>query len=558
MSGNRQWGILAAILVLAAVLRLAALGHVPLWCDEAYTALTVRLSLGEMLTTLFRTDDAPPLFYLLVKPTTALLGDSEAGVRAVSATAGMLTVLALLWWARRRDPARGGWAAAFMAVAAIGVFHAHQARSYALLLLLATGLVLAVKETLFGRSRAGPYLAIAAVLLCLTHHVAVILVLTSLCLWPLGDPARRPRLRSWVWWHVPALATWAALWIGASAQLETHRVLNAWTARYWMDHPLALAPLHSLGVFVPGALPASTVPVGLPSPRSLAAFWSVLSAALGVLCLAAAARQAARSSRAKRACAQRQLAVEAALMILPLLGLLGASLVATPVYVLGRTDLLAYPAFVLLIGRGLAGMPKRAAGGVLTFWLVISLLSLAPTFGFAAPPWAKGADRDVARRMVAEGLSPDDWVVHTFMTAPSIEYYLDRLDAPHRTAWFPQIAARNTASPWPTPLDSLTAYRAEAAALRRAMEAEMTSGASAWIFGAIEPSAATAILQGRAPREVRVDQVGYPVSALVLALVGTQPISNAHVFQQDWVSGPHVLLRIPRSSWIPAESSATR
>ncbi len=158
-----------------------------------------------MLARQFTTDDAPPFFYLLEKLSIAIAGDSEGVLRAVSALAGLLAVGILLWRSRQRGDAADGWSGAYMAVAAYGVFHARQARSYAPLILLALVLVLSARDMLCGRRRAGPLLMICAVLLVLTHNVAVVLVLSSLVLWPLGA-AGRPRLRSWILWHLPPLA----------------------------------------------------------------------------------------------------------------------------------------------------------------------------------------------------------------------------------------------------------------------------------------------------------------------------------------------------------------
>ena len=245
--------------------------------------------------------------------------------------------------------------------------------------------------------------------------------------------------------------------------------------------------------------------------------------------------------------------MEAVFLFAPLLALLAASLLLTPVYVLTRTDAVAYPAFALLIGRGLANLPRRATWGILLFWVAMSLLLLAPTYGFGNLGLAKGADRRLARDMAAEGLARDDWVVHTFMTSPSIEYYLERMGAAHRTAWFPKVAAENIASVYPTPIDSLQAYVIEATELRRAMEASLPEDGAVWIFGLVEPSAAEAIARGIAPRALTVAQIGYPVSALVYSLVGTQRVRPVSIYVQDWVAGERVVLRIPRRSWVPRD-----
>jgi 4-amino-4-deoxy-L-arabinose transferase-like glycosyltransferase len=560
--------LLGTILLVAAAMRLYALGREGLWCDEAYTALTVRLPLGAMISKLLRTDEAPPFFYILEKLSTHLAGESEAALRAVPAFAGILVVAVLLWRAHRHGARADAWSAVFVAVAAFGVFHARQARSYGLLILLATGLVLSAKDLLLGRSRAGPWLTICGTLLWLTHHVGIVLVLSSLLLWPLGT-STRPRLRSWILWHTPPLALWAAYWIAARSQLEVHAVLNPWTAHYWKTHPLGLAPFYSLGVLIPGDLPPSQLSTGFATLGHLSPVWSVLSLALGMICVLAAVLRARGPSSARPAGEGslqegppnqgpppegREIALEAAFVLLPLLALLAASFVVNPVYVLTRTDVLAFPAFALLIGHGLARLSHRAAAGIVLFWLAMSLVALAPTYGFGNPALAKGNDRRLAREMATDGLARDDWIVHTYMTAPSIEYYLERLGAVHRAAWFPPLAESNTASAWPAPPDSLPAYLDQAKELRRTIAASLPQDGAVWILSPIETGTAEAIQRGRTPETLTVEQLAYPVTALIYTLMGTRPMKPVCIYTQDWVSGLYALLRIPRASWAPPEA----
>ena len=137
---------------------------------------------------------------------------------------------------------------------------------------------------------------------------------------------------------------------------------------------------------------------------------------------------------------------------------------------------------------------------------------------------AKGQDRQLAEELASAGVARDDWIVHTSMTAPTIEYYLERMGVLHSTAYFPRIVSRNTASEWPTPIDSLHAYVDEALDLRRELEATMPPDGAAWIF------------------------------ALVYALLGTQPVVPMWIYRQDWIAGSRAVLRIPRASWVPIEA----
>jgi len=548
---RRPVWILAAVFVAAAVLRFYALGREALWCDEAYTALTSRLPLKDLFTRQFTSDDAPPLFYLLEKLSISIAGDSEGVLRAVSALAGLLAVGILLWRAYRQGGAAHAWSAAYLAVAAYGIFHARQARSYSLLILLALVLILSAREMLGGKRRAGPLLMTSALLLVLTHNVAVVLVMSSLVLWPLGA-AGKPRLRSWFLWHLPALAVWALLWILASAQLQVHAQQNFWTAHYWETHLLGLAPLYSIGVYLPGALPFGGFS-GFATSEHVASLWTILSVVLGGVVLLAVLRRRPKHSIAQTPLAHRDLLLDAAFLFLPLLALLAASLIFTPVYVLTRTDALAYPAFALLIGRGLANLPCRAAGGILLFWALLSVGTWGPTYGHGKTGLSKGTDRRVAEQIAEGGLAPDDWVVHTFMTAPSIEFYLERADAPHRTAWFPTVAGQNIASTWTTPLDSLPGYLDDAFALRREMEGVLPEDGATWVFAVIDSATTMDLTRESGPKTLTVEKVCYPVSVLVYALVGGQQFEAVSIYKPDWLGGRRIVLRLPRTMWLPVE-----
>jgi hypothetical protein len=527
---DRRFWLFGFILVVAIVVRFALLGREALWCDEAYTAFNVRMPPGELISFLLRTDDAPPFFYMVVKSITTFFGDSEAALRTASALAGVLGVGVLLWLAHRRHDSAYGWSAAFMSVAVYGVFHSRQARSYMLVIFLALIVVLSVKEMLERNRRGGPVFAVSCFLLCMTHHAAVVLLLTSLLLWPL----RRPPLKSWLLWHGLPLVAWAVYWTVGWSQFGTHQEGNAWTAVYWETHSLSLAPFYSLGVFLPGGLPPGQIGSGFAVIKNLSISWTILSVLLGVSCVVAAFVRA-----------RREIITQSLLLFLPLAALMIASYITTPVYVLTRTDAIAYPAFVLLIGHGLSRLPRPIAVLMLLFWAIVSLGALVPS--------QKGTDRHLAMEMASAGLAHDDWVIHSFMTAPAVEYYLERFEAPHKIAYFPKAAGENNASNRSAPVDSLDVYVQEATELRNTLDGTLSENGSVWIFVYVEPNAYYALRRGDGKGTITVAQIGYPVSALVYALVGAEPVRPASLFTQDWLGGHHALLRISHSDWVPVE-----
>ncbi|MEZ4647753.1 MAG: hypothetical protein R3E97_03030 [Candidatus Eisenbacteria bacterium] len=589
---------MALVLALGAALRFAALGGEGLWCDEGYTAFAVGEPVPELVSRPLTVDDAPPLYYLVEKAAVAIGGRSEAGLRFVSALAGVLAVAVLVWPllrpARVQFPesrvafrAADLWSAAVLALLTTGIFHARQARSYSLLLLFATCFVLAARSLLvrsgvdaddsprssMSTEAKGPTaadlrngqwsvrgasvaFAVFGVLLCLTHNVGILLVLVSLILWPLGT-RDRVTLPAWFLLHLPALVVWGS-WILLGSQLDVHNELNLWTQHYWESHRFSMAPLYSVGLFLPGGLPATDLAVGFAVPANLSRFWGGLSILSGIVCLAAGVGVGRRGHREREGLGRTaqggseaaMFRVEFGFLVLPLALLTLVSLAVAPVYVLGRTDVLAYPAFVLLMGRGLSRLPKWWSLGILVFWGGLSFLSLAPSYGVQGVGYAKGADRTLAEQLGPE-LGGTDWVVHTFMTSPSIEYYLERDGVRHETAWFPLSAGQNTASDYPTPADSLESYVAQARRLRDEIEAALPESGDVWIFGLIAPGAEGSATQVGESRVIDVGQLGYPVSVFLYQLVGTKPVPVAFMYRQDWVAGDRVVLRVPKRIWTP-------
>jgi mannosyltransferase len=194
------WLALAAIVVLAAVLRFATLRTQSIWFDEAATWDLVRRPFGEMLSRLPDGESNPPLFYVLEWGWTRVFGDGEAGLRSLSALAGLLTVPVAYAIGQRAAAGvtrivaeRAGLAAAaLVAVNPLLVWFSQEARSYALATLLsglALLLFLCALDDTRGRFLAG--WALAAALALATHYFTAF-VLAPQAVWLLWrHPHRR-------------------------------------------------------------------------------------------------------------------------------------------------------------------------------------------------------------------------------------------------------------------------------------------------------------------------------------------------------------------------------
>ena len=124
--------LLAAIALLALVLRWLWLGHASLWIDEAWSLRVAQMTPGEIL--LFdRTDTNPPLYYLLLHYWGAL-GDNEAVLRFLSVLLGTAAVVistqsAYEWFGLRVAAISG----LLMALSSLLIDWSRQIRMYGLL-----------------------------------------------------------------------------------------------------------------------------------------------------------------------------------------------------------------------------------------------------------------------------------------------------------------------------------------------------------------------------------------------------------------------------------------
>lgn len=241
--------MVAGLTVLAAVLRFYYLGHQGFWFDEGNTALLVHEAPGAMLGLIPQTESTPPLYYMAAWVWVRIFGDHEAGLRSLSAVAGVLTV-PVAWAAARqlvsgwRTVTETGWmvtrgdqefeagrragliAAALAACNPFLIWYSQEARSYALLAFLS-----AVGLLLFAHARANPTKraltgwVIACALAMLTHYYAAMLVVPEAA-WLLWEHGRLRRVQVAVGL---ALACGAALIPLALSQNSTGR--DDWIAK---------------------------------------------------------------------------------------------------------------------------------------------------------------------------------------------------------------------------------------------------------------------------------------------------------------------------------------
>ena len=258
----------AAIVALAAVLRFWRLGHQGFWFDEGNTALLVARSPGRMLSLIPQTESTPPLYYCLAWLWSRVFGHGEAGLRSLSATAGVLTVPVA--WATGRElfsSARAGLvAAALTACNPLLIWYSQEARSYALLVLLtAVALLGFIRATREPSRRALVLWAAGSCLALLTHYYAIVAV--------------APQVAWLVWTHRrsrPVLIACGVIGVCGLALVPLALSQNATGHDSW----IAMTPLH---LRIAQILPQFMIGTGAPARTALKfAAFALCAAALGL------------------------------------------------------------------------------------------------------------------------------------------------------------------------------------------------------------------------------------------------------------------------------------
>lgn len=422
-SGRQFLAGTAAIVAVACLLRVYQLGTQEIWFDEAFSfhMATRRDVLGLLLA-----ENSPPLYYLLLRGWVGLAGQSEAALRIISALAGTCFVAALIWAGRELvAPGVGVWSGLMAAVAPIHIYYSQEARAYVVLTL-----ALAVTYAALGRAlRTNAWrwwgLGMAGAVLALyTHYFALLgLLPTAALVWAAPGPGRRRRYLLAMLGSGLVFAPWAA-W----SFLFTSRsqVPFAWIREIWEMTPPRLAIPLSLEVFGLGSH------LGL-LPMPLKQFTSMefpitlrLLGLAGLLLLGLWVAVPCGEGRLGVPGLLRRKAGLGLLLFFPLAVLWLGSFVK-PVYAVGRYDMVAFPAFALLLGLALWKLQRVPRVGPVLAGLG-ALLLLIPIgtklFLYYQAPSGQLARRTakVLQRFVGDG----DVVVFTSTRVLPVMYYLSR------------------------------------------------------------------------------------------------------------------------------------
>ena len=366
------WWPLAAVLLLAAALRLSTLGLQSFWYDEAFTPVHVlHAGLGATLRSVVHTENSPPLWYLLAWVDVRLFGDGEIALRLPSALAGVATVWVA--WAIGDELAgrRCALASALLvAVNPLFVWYSQEARVYALFALTcAIAMLCCLRAGREPTPRRMAAFALSGALALLTHYFSAFL-LVGMAAWLLRDPRTRRAA-------LPALVALAAVGLALLPLIIAQGGHGTqWIGRWALSSRLQAIPQYYLTGY-------SGSPLG-HGIELLVALPLLAAAALGASHLRGSAQAAPALAAAL---------IAGAGILLPLaLAVLGADYLA-PRNLLGAmvplTALLAVLVTMPAAGRAAPALAALSAAGFLALSLDVNL----------SPRLQRGNWRGVARAL---------------------------------------------------------------------------------------------------------------------------------------------------------------
>ncbi|MBP6015487.1 MAG: hypothetical protein KA586_02120 [Candidatus Promineofilum sp.] len=416
------------VLLLATFLRFHLLGAQSFWNDEGNSARLSERSIPAIVEGT-ASDVHPPFYYLALRGWRELLGETEFGLRALSAYAGVLTVATVMAVVRRGDltPRRRhgqarGWeesdrapsdaaglaltssavAGLLAAVNPLLVYYSQETRMYALLALLAALSAWALLNWLGGTRRRLGWAAAYIVMLAAglyTHYFFPAVIAAQGAVMAL-------------WWVRPA---WVIDQVLADQRAHGRRLLA------WAGTAAIAAMIYApwVPVFVRQIGGRGGAPAGLAAFASAGARWLALGSTVGPHEATWAIVAFVALVTLGVAAGGRRSAVPLLLAAIPLVFMYGA----------GATDpaffkfmLVAVPFLAVLMGLAWRSSgPGRIPALVLTVAVLTgSLLSLSNLYG--DPAFARADYRGMAARIAAEAhpnagiilVAPNQWEAFTY------------------------------------------------------------------------------------------------------------------------------------------------
>jgi mannosyltransferase len=403
----------------ALALRLLLPNREAVWLDEANSVLIAARSFGGIIHALQR-DGNPPLYYFLLHGWIGLTGTGETSLRLFSALLGAALPPALYLMGRRFIGRTAAVTVALLSVSwPLHIYYSGQIRMYSLLPVLSVAYMSALLSALEGdaslpagaplRSQARRFslVVVTGLAVIWTHNYGMFLVAATPLVWFFQGPRTR-RSGSAPGLALLVIGCLDLLWLPVVVS-QARTEVGAWIAREFTP----AAPLRSLLLYAAGFnYPPYLQTLSGPLPTAaLAVVWVVITLAAAI-----------RLGRARV-----WLAFLLVALGLPYL----ASLLTRPMYLAGRYEIVAYPAFALLLGAGaeaawnrggrLRSVARFAVVGLLLIYGGLSAVTLS-RYEARAPERTE----EMLGQRLSQWLAPGDVVITTGLSRAPLEYYLNR------------------------------------------------------------------------------------------------------------------------------------
>ncbi len=389
--------ITAALVVIAAVIRIVVLNNQSYWMDEALTAYEAQLPFGAMINTVLHVETTPPLYFVLIWAWAHVFGNGEVALRSISMLAGVALVPLAYLSGRDLVSSRAGViAAGLVTINPFLIWYSQEARAYMLLAALSGASFL-----WFVRARRRPsrrnliWWAIWSSLAICTHFFAGFLVAPE-ALWLLWTARSRAA--------AAAVAGVAAVQVAMApfALVDTGHGVG-WIAAIPRNVRFSQA-IAEWGVSI--MYRRGTVAMGLLGGAALLVAVGALLA-LGGDC------------RARRGAAVAAV-IGGAVWVLPLLAALGGQ-----DYFLSRNVIGAVVPFAVVLGAACSAPRLRVLGGLLA--LVLTAMFAYATIQVQTQAYLQRPDWRSVARALGTATVPRAIIAANGTTANPLKIYLPRV-----------------------------------------------------------------------------------------------------------------------------------
>jgi 4-amino-4-deoxy-L-arabinose transferase-like glycosyltransferase len=436
--------LFAGIIAVGLFLRLYQLGADELWLDEAMTGF---IALTRDWLDYLRIATNPPLYFIMQRGWCGLVTCDEFGLRLSSALFGVLFIVLAGILCRRLYGRKIALAVALVAaVSPIHVYYSQEARVYVVLMTVLLLFLYLQWRVIREGSTAGSLIGLFCITLIalFLHYFSLIVIWSCLFIYALETLYGLRRVPRGYYLAVIAATVIFIPWLYFSI-FSSHSTSTelGWIAQYLDGKSAWQLPLRSVTTYLVGPQYYNNE-INLFLKRysyvSIPAALHLFNIFFTYLFLCLYALILVRYKRLPRE--SRLLFLEtSAFVILPLLGLLTASLLLTPMYVVGRYDMIAYPAFLVLVGcmmhillhwqRPSSAVPYRVAMAGLFSLFIAAQAYKVMAYKFTAPYGSMKPHVDAMLERIHDGdglliADPDATLIWYYMHAAGYNRHGDQ------------------------------------------------------------------------------------------------------------------------------------